>query len=242
MKLKIYQLTLAAVTAAALTGCETPYGTPDNTGTGMLAGGAIGAGSGALIGSASGHAGEGALIGAAIGTITGGLVGHSVDQQQEAALRAQSPQTYARVEQGQPLSVADVKALVAAKISDDTVIAQIQSSHTVYHLSTADIIDLHNSGVSEKVVDYMINTPSTAGSAPAETVVAEAPPAPPVETVVAAPGPGYVWVGGDWAWNGAAWVWVGGHWMVPPYPGAVWVVGGWHHGPRGWYRAGGYWH
>jgi len=234
MKLKIYQLTLAAVTAAALTGCETPYGTPDNTGTGMLAGGAIGAGSGALIGSASGHAGEGALIGAAIGTITGGLVGHSVDQQQEAALRAQSPQTYARVEQGQPLSVADVKALVAAKISDDTVIAQIQSSHTVYHLSTADIIDLHQAGVSDRVIGVMLN------SSPG-TIVQQAPPPPPVETVIIAPEPDMIWVAGEWTWVGNRWIWAGGHWVHPPHERAVWVEGGWYHGGRGWEHRPGYW-
>jgi hypothetical protein len=106
-KMKSYAAGLWALTVAVLvSGCETPYGTPDRTGTGALAGGAIGAFSGAVIGGR--HAGEGALIGGAIGAITGGLIGHSMDQEEQERLRASAPQTYDRVEQGQPLAVADV--------------------------------------------------------------------------------------------------------------------------------------
>ncbi|WP_218188395.1 hypothetical protein, partial [Desulfosarcina cetonica] len=79
---------------------------------------------------------------------------------QEAQLRAQAPQTLQRVEAGQPLTAADVQALVQAGISDDLIISQIRNSRTVYHLTTADIIALRNSGVSNRVIDYMINTPS----------------------------------------------------------------------------------
>jgi hypothetical protein len=236
--MKRYALGLAAVTAAVvLTGCETPGGYPDQTATGALAGGAIGAVSGAVIGGR--HAGEGALIGGALGAVTGGLIGHALDQQQEAALRAQAPQTYVRVEQGQPLGLADIKALAKAGISDDVIISQIRNTHTAYHLSAADIIDLHDSGVSQKVIDFMINTPSSAAVA-APAVPAGSPPPPPSETVVVAPGPGYVWVPGDWTWRDG-WVWVGGYWAWPPYPGAVWVRGYWRGGPYGWRRMPGHW-
>ena len=225
-----------------LTGCETPYGTPDRAGTGALMGGAIGATSGALIGGGRGRGGEGALIGGAIGAITGGLIGHSMDQDEQARLRRQAPQTYVRVEEGRPLSVADVKSLAQAGIGDDLIISQVRSSHTIFHLSSADIIDLKNSGVSEKVINFLIETPSTTAGTEAshDVVVASAPPPAPPETVVIAPGPGYAWVGGDWVWNGR-WVWVGGHWIVPPYHHALWVGGGWVHGPRGYYRRPGHW-
>ena len=217
MKLHVLTLALAA-SAVGLTGCVSPNGRPDYTGTGALEGGAIGAVSGAAIGGR--HAGEGALIGAAAGMIAGGLIGHSMDQQQQEQLRRQATQTYVRVDQGQPQGVADVKALAKAGISEDVIISQIQNSRTVYHLSAADIIDLRDAGVTDKVVNYMINTPSTAGAAaPASTmVVQQAPPPPPAETVVvAAPGPGYVWIGGDYDWNGISWVWMGGHWAYAPY-------------------------
>src|ERR1039458_1680866 len=49
--------------------------------------------------------------------------------------------------------VAGVKALAKAGVSDGLIISQIRITHTVYHLSTAEIIDLKNSGVSEKVID-----------------------------------------------------------------------------------------
>jgi len=246
--MKMNHLTFAVAAAVAvLTGCETPYGEPDRTGTGALAGGAIGVTSGAIIGSQSGHGGEGALIGGAIGAITGGLIGHSMDQDAQARLRQQAPQTYAHVDQGQPLSVADVKALAQARISDDVIISQIRNSRMVYHLSSADIIDLRDAGVSNAVIDFMINTPSRLGGSssaePAQAgtvVVAQPPPPPPAETIIVAPGPEYVWIGGEWMWNGG-WFWVGGHWGPAPRRGVVWVPGYWGRGPRGYYHTTGHW-
>jgi len=239
MKIKL-NISIFAIAASAvvLTGCVGPNGEADNTGTGAL----VGAGTGALIGGANGRGGNGALVGAAIGAIAGGLFGHAVDQAQQEQLRQQAPQTYVRVQQSQPLSTADVKALAKAGVSDDVIISQVQISHTIFHLSSADIIDLHDSGVSDRVVDFMINTQSSAVAAQSGTVVVDqAPPPPPVETVVVAtPGPDYVWIGGEWVWNGG-WIWVGGHWGYPPYPRAVWIGGGWHQGPRGWYRSPGHW-
>lgn len=245
MIMKKHELVLAVLAAAVLlAGCESPYdGSPDRTGTGALAGGAIGAASGALIGSASGHAGQGALIGSAVGLITGGLIGHSMDQEQQARLRSQSPQTYQRVEQGQPLGLADVKAMAKAGISDEVIISQIRTTHTVYHLSAADIIELNGAGVSQKVIDFMINTATSAntGARPtAEVVVQQAPPPPQPETIIVAPAPNYVWCRGEWVWNDG-WVWVGGHWVNPPYQNAVWIEGSWVSGPRGWRHAPGHW-
>jgi outer membrane lipoprotein SlyB len=239
MKLNTFAL-LIGTSAVVLTGCESPNGTPDRTATGALTGGAIGMASGALLGGR--HAGGAALLGGALGAVTGGLIGHSMDVEAQARLRQQAPQTYARLDQGQPLSLADVKALAAANVGDDVIVSQIRNSRTVFHLSSADIIDLKNSGVDEKVIDFMINTAtSMAGVAQtSETVVAAAPPPAPVETVVVAPGPGFIWVGGEWIWNGG-WVWMAGHWIVPPYPHAIWIQGGWYRGPHGYRRVPGHW-
>lgn len=243
MKNLVICLTVSAV-SVALTGCMTPDGYPDNTAGGALLGGALGATTGAIIGHQSHHGGEGALIGTAIGMLTGGLIGHAMDQDQRARLQAQAPQTYARVDQGQPLGVADVMALAKSGVSDDVIISQIRNSRTVYRLTASEIIDLHNAGVSQKVIDFMINTPTLSGASSPPTqsavVVAQAPPPPPVETVVVAPGPGYVWIHGEWEWHGR-WVWVGGHWVWPPRPHAVWVGGFWRHSPHGWHRNPGHW-
>ena len=233
-----------ALAPVVWTGCVNPDGTQNNTGTGAVIGGAVGALTGAAIGGPR-HGGVDALIGAGAGALAGGLIGNAADRERDARLRAEAPQTYTRVEQGQPLSVADVKALAQAGISEDVVIAQIQNSHTVFHLSAADIIDLRDSGVSDKVVNYMINTPSTAGSSGTTggtvTYIQQAPPPPPVETVVVAPGPDYVWVDGEWVWNGR-WFWVGGHWGYPPYPHAIWIGGRSWHDEHGWHNARGHWH
>ena len=227
----------AAGMAVLLAGCENPDGTQNNTGTGALIGGAMGAITGAAIGGRS-HGGQDALIGAAVGAVAGGLIGNSADREQEARLKAQAPQTYARVNQGQPLSIADVKALAKAGISEDVIVNQIGSSRTVFHLSAADIIDLRDAGVPDKVVNCMINTASAVPAGP--VVIQQAPPPPPVETVVVSPGPGYIWVGGEWEWTGG-WVWVGGHWGYPPRPHAVWIGGRAWHDRYGWHHERGYW-
>jgi hypothetical protein len=60
----------------------------------------------------------------------------------------------------QPLGLADVKMLAKSGVSDEVIISQIRNSRTIYHLSAADILDLKDAGVSEKVIDFMINTPT----------------------------------------------------------------------------------
>jgi hypothetical protein len=198
-----------------VTGCMSPTGQPDYTASGAL--------TGAVVGSLSRNPGAGALVGAVIG----GLIGHGMDESQAAQLRAQAPQTLQRLEQSQPLTVADVKALVKAGISDDLIISQIRNSRTIYRLSTADILDLKNSGVSEKVIDFMINTPTQVQPADAAGVVGNPPPPPVVETVVVAPGPDFIWVGGAWGWFGDRWVWNPGYWHRPMHPPAYWHRGRW---------------
>ena len=68
-----------------------------------------------------------------------------------------------------------------------------------------------------------------------------APPAAVVETRVAAPGPGYVWVAGFHRWDGKAYAWVPGHWVVPPRPHAAWVPGHWVHSHHGYWWKDGHW-
>jgi hypothetical protein len=236
--MKTFALTFLAAAALIFTGCENPNGTVNHTGSGAL----IGAGGGAALGAILGgrHAGEAALIGGALGAATGAIVGNAMDQDERARLRAQAPQTYQRIEQAQPLYPQDIKAMVASGVSDDVIISQIQTTHSVYHLSAADIIDLHQAGVSQNVVNFMINTANAPVVPPEAAVVNVPPPAPQPETVVVSPGPGYVWVGGEWVWHGR-WVWAPGHWIYGPRPGAVWVGGVWVHGSHGYYHRGGHW-
>src|ERR1017187_3871841 len=97
MKTKLNVSIFAVATSAVeLTGCVNPNGQQNNTGTGALIGGALGAITGAAIGGPR-HGGEGALIGAAAGLVAGGAIGNSMDQEQQARLREQAPQSYVRV-------------------------------------------------------------------------------------------------------------------------------------------------
>jgi hypothetical protein len=75
---------------------------------------------------------------------------------------------------------------------------------------------------------------------PAVVYVSTRPPAPPVESVIVTPGPGYFWVGGAWYWENR-WVWHREYWMRPPRAGAVWVrpYYGYRRGYYAWHR--GYW-
>jgi hypothetical protein len=70
----------AAVMLSFMAGCATTA-----VENGMIQGGLIGAGLGAIAGHQSGQQGEGALIGAAAGAITGGLIGERVGQDRQGA-------------------------------------------------------------------------------------------------------------------------------------------------------------
>ena len=71
--------------------------------------------------------------------------------------------------------------------------------------------------------------------------VAIAPPAIPVYAQPIAPGDGYIWTPGYWAWNGEGYEWVDGAWVVAPYVGALWTPGYWGYGPGGYLWNAGYW-
>ncbi len=127
-------------------GCAT------NTGTGALVGAGLGAGTGALI-----AGGQGALIGGAIGAAAGGLVGNAMDAQSQKNLEQNSPSTMRKIEKQQKLNLNDIIAMSQAGVAPETIISMIQSSNSHYDLTSADVIKLKNAGVSEKVINYMVN-------------------------------------------------------------------------------------
>lgn len=61
------------------------------------------------------------------------------------------------------------------------------------------------------------------------------------EVVVAAPGPGYVWIGGYYSWTGREYYWNRGHWTLPPAGYRYWNPGVWHRDHRGHYWVPGHW-
>jgi hypothetical protein len=162
----------------------------NNTETGALAGGGLGALVGALAGGPR-HAGVGALIGAGAGAAAGALTGAAVDKsERKAAERAAALQN-------PPLSLEDVARLTASGASDDIIIGQIRSTGSVYFLTAEQIIWLQNSGVRDPIIREMQATATrprrvyTAVPVQPVYVVDPYPPPPPVGI-----GVGVTYVGG----------------------------------------------
>ncbi len=135
------------IVSLLLVGCES------KTGTGALVGAGIGVGAGALIGG-----GGGALIGGAAGAVGGAVIGYLLSQEDQENLQRSSPQTVRRINEGEQLSLKDIEKMSNAGISDDKIIGVIDSTGSTYHLSSADVVELKNAGVSQRVIDYMLQT------------------------------------------------------------------------------------
>jgi hypothetical protein len=54
-----------------------------------------------------------------------------------------------------------------------------------------------------------------------------------------APGPGYVWIDGDWRVRNGRYYWRQGHWARPGT--RIWVNGSWESRNGGWYWRKGHW-
>jgi outer membrane lipoprotein SlyB len=124
-----------------------------NTGTGVISGGV-------LCGSAGGIAGggAGALIGSAAGVIAGGLVGAVLDEQDRRVMERSSPRTVDRMDRGEPLTINDVIKLSQSGVSDDAIMGYMKETTSSYSLSHAQIRRLQDAGVSQRVINDMIDS------------------------------------------------------------------------------------
>jgi outer membrane lipoprotein SlyB len=128
-------------------GCQT------RTGTGTLTGAGIGALAGSIIGG-----GKGAIIGGAVGAVSGGIVGSALDEQDRKIMENTSPRTVDRMDRSEPITVSDIIKLSQGGVSDETIIRYIYSTKTRYHLTQAQIRRLQQGGVSQRVINYMVDT------------------------------------------------------------------------------------
>jgi uncharacterized membrane protein YgcG len=162
--------------------------------------------------------------------------------------------------------VAEVVQLAHANVSEDVIVNYVQSSGNGYGLDANQILYLKQQGVSDRVINAMLNQrsriaaaqtappqSSTASSAPTATVVTPTTPAPPVSSssVYVIPDTQtynyvysypysypYYYYYPYYGWYGWPVVSIGwgGYWGG--YHGGYW--GGWHGG--GWHTGGGGWH
>ncbi len=165
---RTFELAILSTALAMTTGCDTT--------TGALSGAAVGGGLGAIIGGATGHPRLGAAIGLAAGSVTGAIIGH-INEEQRAKLRQQSPQTLQTIQHNDdavaaakqdparpapqnftPLTVDDLKALAAAGVKSDVIIAEIGTSKTVYTQTDIDAAQQANPTLDPAVIDCMKKT------------------------------------------------------------------------------------
>jgi uncharacterized protein YcfJ len=128
-------------------------GCASNTGTGILAGATLGSSAGGLIGG-----GQGSAIGAAAAAITCGLIGAALDEQDRKVMEKSSPRTVDRMERKDPLTLNDIIKLSQGGVSDDAIIRYLNDIPGQYELSQAQVRRLRDSGVSQRVIHFMLDS------------------------------------------------------------------------------------
>ena len=151
----------------------------NNTEKGLLGGAAVGTGAGALL--TRGHP-AGMLVGGALGAMTGGIVGSEQDRREDRKAYAQA---VANSQAARQMSVNEVIQLTQQRTPDHIIIGQINSTGSVFSLTTNDILDLQNHGVSSAVIQTM-------QARRYSRAVVVAPPPPQVVYVEPPPPPGFV--------------------------------------------------
>ncbi|NGX48526.1 MAG: hypothetical protein K940chlam5_00112 [Candidatus Anoxychlamydiales bacterium] len=89
---------------------------------------------------------------------SGALVGAALDEQDRKIMEKTSPRTVERMDRKEPLTINDIIKLSQGGVSDDTIIRYIQETKTTYNLSQAQINRLQEAGVSQRVINYMVDT------------------------------------------------------------------------------------
>ena len=89
------------------------------------------------------------------------------DQQKADYARVQSSgvssAVYDKMVHGDDLSLYDIKALTRAHVSDGVILRYLRDHETVYFLNSDDVAGLRKAGVSQSIVDYMLQTPHMYG-------------------------------------------------------------------------------
>ncbi len=94
------------------------------------------------------------------GAAGGAAIGASLDAQDRKNMEQNSPQTLHKIDNHQQLTPYDIEAMVKNGLSDEVIIDQIKATKSVFYLTSNQIIELKNAGVSERVITFMIQTGS----------------------------------------------------------------------------------
>jgi outer membrane lipoprotein SlyB len=127
-----------------------------NTQRGAVLGGLTGAAAGAAIGHHNGETAEGALIGSAIGVLGGALIGNSVDAEQSRQRYVEQQYLAANA---RAVTISEVLSMTSSGVSDGVIINHINQHGVQQRLQVADVILLHQQGVSEPVLTALQRAP-----------------------------------------------------------------------------------
>lgn len=180
------------------TGCSTM----NQTEKGTLAGGAIGAGVGTLIGSATGNPKTGAVVGGLLGAGTGAIIGNEADRKDDETRQVRQATAEQAYRDDQPTRIRQIIELTQNGQDETVIINHIKANRMTFVLSVEDLNTLKANNVSSRVIATMqaSSQPVVVTSRPRvirEEVIVERPvyvaPPPPV---FYGPPSGVVFVGG----------------------------------------------
>jgi len=164
--LKHLPIVLLCVPLLSFSACRSPYYADQGAALGGVAGGLTGA----ALGDKQGNALGGAVLGTAVGALAGAAIGDSMDaevERRQALIEAKTGRRMAGV-----VTTTDVTTMVTSGLSDDVVINHIRANGVAAPLTPSDIIEMHDLGVSEKVINAMQQTAARQVTPPPVTYAA----------------------------------------------------------------------
>jgi hypothetical protein len=145
-------------------GCSTM----NNTESGALGGGLLGAGIGGLLGLACHRPIAGAALGGAVGAGAGALAGHAEDQaeKRQEVRQAQAVAAAQDVANHAP-RLEDIVHMTQTGVAEENIIGLIRNSGAYYELNAADLEYLRTNNVSPRVIDELLARSPSRAYAPA---------------------------------------------------------------------------
>ena len=86
------------------------------------------------------------------------FIGSTLDLQDRKVLQRSSPRTIDRMDRGDPLTINDVIKLSQGGVDDDSVINYMKDTGSSYHLSQSQVRRLQDAGVSQRIINFMLDS------------------------------------------------------------------------------------
>jgi hypothetical protein len=160
----------------------------NNTEKGLLGGAAVGTGAGALIGRGNPAA---MALGGIGGAAIGGIAGSAQDAREDRKKAYAAAEAAANAQAARQMSINEIVQMAQQRQSDAVIIGQINTTGSIFRLTSDDVNYLHQQGVSDQVINYM-QQPRYVAVQPRPVVIYERPyvypPPPPPPPVYVEPG------------------------------------------------------